>query len=66
MTQKVSHIEEVTTQFRHRLPTETPTAQAIDQHEPWDRIAMKAVDDGDIESAFRLVRFLEARMRRGG
>lgn len=63
MTHKVSHIEEVITQFRHMSPTEPSTAQAIDKHEHWER---KAVDDGDIERAFKLVRFLEARMGRSG
>ena len=64
MTQTVSHFEEVITQFRHMLPTNTATAQAIDQHEPWERIAMKAIDDGYVENADEFVRFVEACLRR--
>lgn len=64
MTQTVSHFEEVITQLRHMLPTNTATAQAIDQHEPWERIAMKAIDDGYVESADEFVRFVEACLRR--
>lgn len=66
MSQKVSHIEEVLTEFRQILPGETATAQAIDQHEPWERIAMKAIDDGYIESADEFVRFVETCMRCSG
>ena len=64
MAQIVSHFEEVITQLRHMLPKNTATAQAIDQHEPWERIAIKAVDDGYIESADEFVRFVEACLRR--
>jgi hypothetical protein len=64
MTQTVSHFDEFITQFRHMLPTNTATARAIDQHEPWERIAVKAIDDGYIESADAFVRFVEACLRR--
>ena len=64
MTQTVSHFEEVITQLRHMLPTNTATAQAIDQHEPWERIAMRAIDDGYVENADEFVRFVEACLRR--
>ena len=64
MMQTVSHFKEVVTQLRHMLPTNSATAQAIDQHEPWERIAIKAIDDGYIESADEFVRFVEACLRR--
>ena len=64
MTQTASHLEEVITQLRHMLPENTATAQAIDRHEPWERIAMKAIDDGYVESADEFVRFVEACVRR--
>jgi hypothetical protein len=64
MMQTVSHFEELITELRHMLPTNTATAQAIDQHEPWERIAIKAIDDGYIESADEFVRFVEACLRR--
>ncbi len=65
MAQIVSHFDEVITQLREMLPADTATAQAIDQHEPWERIAMKAIDDGYVESAGEFVRFVEACVRRG-
>ena len=64
MTQTVSDFEDVITQFRHMLPKHTATAIAIDQHEPWERIALKAIDDGYIESADEFVRFVEVCLRR--
>jgi len=51
-------------QLRHMLPANTATAQAIDRQEPWEQIAMKAIDDGYIESADQFVRFVEACLRR--
>ena len=44
------------------LPTTTAMAQAIDQREPWERIAKKTMDDCHVESAvYELVRLDEAR-----
>lgn len=64
VTQMVSHFEEVIMQLRHMLPKNTATAQAIDRHESWERIAMKAIGDGYVESADRLVRSVEMCLRR--
>jgi len=64
MTQIVSHFEEVITQLRPMLPKNTALAQAIDQHEPWERIAMKAIDDGYMEIADEFCRFFESIVRR--
>ena len=64
MMQTISHFKEAITELRHMLPTNTATAQAIDQHEPWERIAIMAIDDGYIESADEFVRFVEACLRR--
>jgi hypothetical protein len=63
MKQTVSYFEEVSTQLRPMRPTNTARAQATDQHEPWERIAMKAIDDGYIESADEFVRFIDACLR---
>jgi hypothetical protein len=63
MQQADSHFEVVVTRLRHMLPTNTATAQAIDQKEPWDQIAMKAIDDGYIESADEFIQFVEAFLR---
>lgn len=65
MTKKVSHFDDGITQLRQMLPTNTAAARAIDQNEPWERIATKAIDDGYIESADKFVRFVEACLRRG-
>jgi hypothetical protein len=64
MAQIDSHVEEAVTQLRHMLPTNSATAQAIDQHAPWELIALRAVDDGYIECANEFVRFVEACLRR--
>ena len=64
MAQTVPHFEAVVTQLRDMLPKHTATAQAIDRHEPWERIALKAIDDGYVESADEFVRFVEACVRR--
>lgn len=64
MTQIASHFEEVIVQLRQILPTNTATAQAIDQREPWEQIAMKAIEDGYIEAAEEFVQFVEACVRR--
>lgn len=64
MTQVASRFEEFIAQFRIILPTHTATARAIDQNESWDRIAMKAIDDGYIECADEFVQFVEACVRR--
>ncbi len=64
MTQIASQLEEVISQLRHMLPTHTATAQAIDQHESWEQIAMKAINDGYIECADEFVSFVEACVRR--
>ena len=60
MGRKVSNYDEFITQLRQMLPTDTATARAIDRNEPWERIAMKAIDDGYVESADEFVRFVEA------
>ena len=64
MTQNVLHLKDFIAQLRHMLPENTTMAQAIDQHEPWEQIAMKAIEDGYIESADEFVRFVEACVRR--
>ena len=64
MTQWDPHIEEVITQLRQLLPADMATAQAMDQHEPWEQIATKAIADGYIERADEFVRLVEASVRR--
>ena len=65
MTQTVSQLDEMITEFRRMLPMQSATAQAIDRYEPWQQIALNAVADGYIEFANELSRFVEVRVRRG-
>lgn len=65
MTQTVSHLEEMITEFRRMLPVQSATARAIDRQESWEQIALNAVADGYIEFADELGRFIEACVRRG-
>jgi hypothetical protein len=51
--------------FRKMLPAHCATARAIDRREPWEQIAQSAVDDGYVEFAQELGRFIEVCLRRG-
>ncbi len=64
MGENVSGLEEFLAELRPTLPAQSRTAQAIDRQEPFERIAFKAIDDGYIEFADRLNRFMEIRLRR--
>lgn len=61
---ELASLEHVIKQFRRMLPAESATAQAIDRADPWERIAMNAVDDGYIEFANELGSFIEVCLRR--
>jgi hypothetical protein len=63
MAHAISHFEEVGTQLHYMRPTSAATAPASDRHEPWKRIAMRAINDGYIESADEFVRFFDACLR---
>ena len=62
--QTKDYFEEAVAEFRKILPAETATAQAIDRREPWEHIAISAVDDGYVEFANQLGSFLEISLRR--
>jgi hypothetical protein len=57
--------ESAIARFRQLLPATCGTAQAIDRGEPWERIAQYAVDDGYVEFADELGRFIEVCLRHG-
>lgn len=57
-------LDSIISDFRRMLPADSATAQAIDRHEPWERIALNAVDDGYIEFANELGTFIEVCLRR--
>ena len=62
--QTMENLEQVIAEFRKILPAETATAQAIDRRESWERIALRAVEDGYIEFANELGDFVEVCLRR--
>ena len=64
MTQSVSELDKLVTEFRRMLPKQCATAQAIDRQEPWQQVALSAVADGYIEFANELGRFVEVCVRR--
>lgn len=64
MAGQMASLEQVIGQFRRMLPEESATARAIDRQEPWERIALNAVDDGYIEFANELGSFIEVCLRR--
>jgi hypothetical protein len=62
--QAIANFEQAVSEFRRMLPNASATAQAIDRGEPWERIALNAVNDGYIESTSELSTFLEVCLRR--
>jgi hypothetical protein len=58
-------IQQLLTEFRQLLPAQCLTAQAIDRQEPFDKIAVKAVEDGYIEFSQRFTQFMELCLRKG-
>jgi len=65
LVQSASRLEEIIMEFRRILPAKSATAQAIDQHEPWEQIALKAIDEGYIKFADEFNAFVETCLRRG-
>jgi hypothetical protein len=63
-SQHVSHLEDLIAEFREMLPDQCGTAQAIDRKEPWEQVAVKAVEDGYIELADQFNKFVEICLRR--
>src|SRR4029077_10044445 len=61
--QTIDSIEDAIREFRRTLPTGCGTAKAIDQNEPWDRIAISALEDGHVVFANALTAFIESCLR---
>ena len=57
-------LEELISEFRRMLPAQCETAQAIDRLEPFERIALKAIEDGYIEFSQQFTQFMETCLRR--
>jgi len=63
--ESASGLEEMIAELRRMLPAQSDTAQAIDRQEPFETIALKAIDDGYIEFSHQFTQFIEACLRRG-
>jgi hypothetical protein len=58
-------LEELIVEFRAMLPEECETAQAIERKEPFEQIALKAIEDGYIDFSQQFTQFIETCLRRG-
>ena len=58
-------LEKLVMEFRRMLPAKCETAQAIDRQESFERIAIKAIEDGYIEFSQQFTQFMETCLRRG-
>ena len=57
-------LEEFVAEFRLKLPAQSKTAQAIDQKDPFEKIAFKAIDEGYVEFVDQFSNFMEICLRR--
>jgi len=57
-------LEDLIAEFRQMLPPQCETAQAIDRQEPFEKIALKAIEDGYIEFSQQFTQFIETCLRR--
>jgi hypothetical protein len=64
MGERAADLEGLISEFRRMLPAQCDTAQAIDRQEPFERIALKAIDDGYIEFSHQFTQFIETCLRR--
>ena len=60
-----SGLNELIEKYRTVLPAESRTAQAIDAHEPIERIALRAIEDGYTEFSQRVAQSMESCLRSG-
>ncbi len=56
-------LEELLNEFRRMLPAQCETARAIDRQEPFEKIALKAIEGGYIEFSQEFTRFIETCLR---
>jgi len=64
MGQRDSTLEDLIAEFRRMLPSQSETAQAIDRQEPFEQIALRAIEDGYVEFSHEFTDFIEACLRR--
>ncbi|MGB5081410.1 MAG: hypothetical protein WBO23_11785 [Burkholderiales bacterium] len=60
---QATRVQELITDFRDILPPGCATAQAIDQGEPWEQVALRAMEDGYIEVVDQFNSFVEICLR---
>lgn len=58
-------LEALIAEFRQMLPEQCETARAIDRKEPFEKIALKAIEDGYIDFSQQFTQFMETCLRRG-
>ena len=58
-----SGLNELIEEYRMALPAQSRTAQAIDAHEPIERIALRAIEDGYTEFSQRVAQSMESFLR---
>jgi hypothetical protein len=64
MGQRAWSLEDLIAEFREMLPPQSETARAIDRQEPFEQIALKAIEDGYVEFSHEFTDFIEACLRR--
>lgn len=62
--QEHSQLEGFLKEFRKIVPANSATARAIDRQEPWEKVAVTAVEDGYIDFAEDFNCLVEACLRR--
>ena len=63
-SQDGSPLQDLIAEFREMLPDQCGTAQAIDRKEPWEQVALAAVEDGYIDLADQFGAFMEICVRK--
>ena len=58
-------LEEMVAEFRRVVPAQCETARAIDRREPFERIALKAIEDGYSEFSQQFTQIMESCLRQG-
>jgi hypothetical protein len=58
-----TRLEDMIMDFREMLPSGCATAQAIDQGERWEQVALRAMEDGYIEVVEQFNSFVEICLR---
>ena len=63
-SQDGSPLQDLIAEFREMLPDQCGTARAIDRKDPWEQVALAAVEDGYIDLADQFSAFMEVCLRK--